>query len=111
MIRNEKGEVLWLKRGDADFWNLPGGGGNLNEPPWETAVRETQAETGLTFTLRNLTGVYVNENEAHVIFTFTGNIQSGTLAAGVEAEAFAGLPRERSQKTPSLTTNCAWLMR
>ena len=89
MIRNEKGEVLWLKRGDVDFWNLPGGGGLLNEPPWETAVRETQEETGLTVTLTNLTGVYVYENEAHVILTFTGNIQAGTLTTGAEAEVFA----------------------
>jgi ADP-ribose pyrophosphatase YjhB (NUDIX family) len=89
VIRNEKGEVLWIKRVDMDFWNLPGGGGFKNEAPWETAVRETLEETGLTVTLTNLTSVSIYEDEPHAIFTFTAAIDSGTLTTGPEAEAFA----------------------
>jgi len=89
VIRNEKGDVLWIKRGDVDAWNLPGGGGLINEAPWETAVRETLEETSLTTHLTNLTSVMVYENEAHIIFTFTANIESGTLTTGAEAQAFA----------------------
>lgn len=88
VIRNEKGEALWLKRNDIDLWNLPGGGALPKEPPWETAVRETYEETGLSVHLTDLTGVYVYENEAHIIFTFTADIQSGTLTTGPEAVDF-----------------------
>jgi ADP-ribose pyrophosphatase YjhB (NUDIX family) len=89
VIRNEKGEVLWVKRGDVDFWNLPGGGGLVNEAPWKTAVRETKEETALTVTLTDLTSVHVYENEAHVVLTFTADIESGELTTGSESEAFA----------------------
>lgn len=89
VIRNEKGEVLWVKRSDVDFWNLPGGGGLNNEPPWETAVRETIEETGLTVTLTDLTSVNVYENEAQIVLTFTADIQSGTLTTGPESIDFA----------------------
>ena len=89
VIRNENGEVLWVKRSDVDFWNLPGGGGLLNEPPWETAVRETHEETGLILTLTDLTSVHVYENEAQIAFTFTADIESDTLTTGSESEAFA----------------------
>jgi 8-oxo-dGTP diphosphatase len=98
VIRNEKGEVLWVKRSDVDFWNLPGGGGLVNEPPWETAVRETREETGLTVTLTDLTSVHVYENEAHAVFTFTADIESGTLTRGDESEDFAWfLPGEEPE--------------
>ena len=89
VIGNEKSEVLWVKRSDLDAWNLPGGGGLQNEPPWETAVRETLEETSLTVHLTNLTSVTVYENEAHAIFTFTASIQSGTPTIGPEADDFA----------------------
>lgn len=89
VIRNETGAVLWVKRGDVDFWNLPGGGSFLNEPPWETAVRETKEETGLTVSLTHLTSVNVYENEAHMALTFTANIEFGTLTTGAESEDFA----------------------
>ncbi|NHZ72695.1 MAG: NUDIX domain-containing protein [Aquificales bacterium] len=89
VIQNENDEVLWVKRTDYDAWNLPGGGGLQNEPPWETAVRETLEETGLIVHLTDLTGVYVYENEAHITLTFTANIQSGTLTTDPESKAFA----------------------
>jgi ADP-ribose pyrophosphatase YjhB (NUDIX family) len=89
VIRNEDGAVLWVKRGDVDFWNLPGGGGLENEAPWQTAVRETREETGLTVTLSNLTSVHVYENEAHIALTFTAVIQSGVLTTGPESIEFA----------------------
>jgi 8-oxo-dGTP pyrophosphatase MutT (NUDIX family) len=89
VIRNQKGEVLWVKRNDFDAWNLPGGGGKQKEAPWETAVRETYEETGLNVTLTDLTGVYIYENEPHAIFTFTADIKSGSLTTGPESAEFA----------------------
>lgn len=88
VICNEEGKVLWVKRRDVDCWNLPGGGGLVNEAPWVTAVRETNEETGLNVNLTNLTSVQVYKDEAHAILTFTADIESGTLTTGSEAKEF-----------------------
>jgi 8-oxo-dGTP diphosphatase len=89
VIGNGRGEVLWLKRDDVDCWNLPGGGGKEKEAPWETAVRQTNVQTGLTVDLTDLTSVYVYENEAHAIFTFSATDPSGALTTGLETDKFA----------------------
>ena len=90
VIRNEVGEVLWVKRPDHDVWNLPGGMAQHGEPPWETAVRETYEETGLQVSLSNLTGIYVYEDEKpHMVFTFTASATSGELTTGAESSDFA----------------------
>lgn len=100
VIHNEDGAVLWVKRSDVDMWNLPGGGGLQNEPPWKTAVRETCEETGLTVTLTNLTSVHVYENEAHIALTFTAVIESGVLTTGPESIDFAWfLPGEEPENS------------
>jgi len=90
VIRNEAGAVLWVKRRDQDVWNLPGGMGQNEEPPWETAVRETYEETGLYVTLTDLPGIYVYKDEQpHMVFTFTATVDSGQLTNGVESTDFA----------------------
>lgn len=89
VIRNQSGQVLWVKRTDVDAWNLPGGGAQTDEPPWETAVRETHEETGLTVQLLHLTGVYLYHDQNHMVFTFTAAIDTGTLITGPEAAEFA----------------------
>ena len=93
IVRNEAGEVLWVKRRDMDVWNLPGGRADEMEAPWETAVRETKEETGLDVTLDDLSGVYlkpaVNGHAPHMIFAFTGTILGGRLTRNEEAADFA----------------------
>lgn len=93
IIRNEAGEVLWVKRRDFDAWNLPGGKAAEMEAPWETAVRETKEETGLDVALDDLSGVYVkpavNGAAPHMIFAFTGTAFGGKLTRNEEAADFA----------------------
>ncbi|MCA9930557.1 MAG: NUDIX domain-containing protein [Anaerolineales bacterium] len=90
VIRNEAGAVLWVQRRDQQVWNLPGGMGQNEEPPWETAVRETFEETGLQVTLTDLTGVYVYQDaQPHMVFTFTAQVNEGQLTPGPEAAKFA----------------------
>lgn len=89
VVRNEAGAVLWVKRTDRDLWNLPGGGGENEEPPWETAVRETLEETGCHVRLGELTSINSYTDEANITFTFTAEIISGKLTIGPEAAAFA----------------------
>ncbi len=88
VIENDEGAVLWVKRTDYDVWNLPGGGSDEGEPPWETAVREAYEETGLHVRLTDISGVYFYPDKTHVIFTFTAVIESGELTTGPEAAAF-----------------------
>ncbi|MCP5098198.1 MAG: NUDIX domain-containing protein [Chloroflexi bacterium] len=89
IIRDDKGNVLWVKRRDKDVWNLPGGVGNADEAPWETAVRETQEETGLTVKLTDITGIYVYQSDQpHMVFVFHAKVISGQLTIGDEAAAF-----------------------
>jgi 8-oxo-dGTP pyrophosphatase MutT (NUDIX family) len=91
-VRNEAGAVLWIKRDDIDMWNLPGGGAEGMEAPWETAVREVKEETGLDVTLDDLSGVYLKSNDAedkpHMIFTFSGTVWGGQLTKNKEAADF-----------------------
>ena len=89
VIRNEVGAVLWIKRTDMDMWNLPGGGAENEEPPWQTAARETYEETGCQVQLTNLSGVYVKNKKAWIIFAFTATITAGQLTTGPEAATFA----------------------
>ncbi len=88
IIRNEAGAVLWIKRTDKNLWNLPGGGMENEEPPWETAVRETLEETGCQVKLGNLTSINSYSNEPNLVFNFTAEIVSGQLTTGPEAAAF-----------------------
>ena len=89
IILNEAGAVLWLKRTDIDMWNLPGGGMKNEEPPWQTAVRETREETGCQIELGDLTSINSYTNEANLTFNYTAKIVSGQLTTGPEAAAFA----------------------
>lgn len=88
VIRDDNGRVLWVKRTDRDLWNLPGGGGNAGEAPWETAVRETREETGLEVRLLRPTGVYLYAHAPHLIVAFLAEQRDGSLTTGPEAAAF-----------------------
>lgn len=89
ILQNDEGQVLWVKRTDKDLWNLPGGGSEGNEPPWQTAVRETLEETGLHIKLTKLSSVNVYHEQSHMVFNFLADIERGTLVTGPEAADFA----------------------
>ncbi|WP_420631039.1 NUDIX hydrolase [Candidatus Leptofilum sp.] len=89
IIRNAAGAALWIKRTDRDLWNLPGGGAENEEPPWETAMRETLEETGCQVKLFDLTSINSYTNEANLVFNYTAEIVSGQLTPGPEAADFA----------------------
>ncbi len=89
IIGNECGDILWVKRTDHDIWNLPGGGGEIGEAPWTTAIRETREETGLSVELTGCTGIYVKPASNSMLFTFTARVKGGTLTTGDEAADFA----------------------
>jgi len=51
-------------------WELPGGIGEVNESPAETAVREVQEETGLRVVARHTTGCYYTSDNDKLHFVF-----------------------------------------
>ncbi len=57
-IFDNAGRVLLTRRQDNGLWCLPGGHMDMHEMLQQTALRETQEETGLTVELERLAGLY-----------------------------------------------------
>ncbi|MCW3055546.1 MAG: hydrolase [Chthonomonadales bacterium] len=58
-IVDGEGRVLLVKHTYGRLnWELPGGIGEVDESPCETAVREVKEETGLTVVAQHMTGYY-----------------------------------------------------
>jgi len=58
-IVDSEGRVLLVKHTYGRLnWELPGGIGEVDESPCETAVREVKEETGLTVVAQHMTGYY-----------------------------------------------------
>lgn len=89
ILTDGEGRVLWVRRRDHDVWNLPGGGPQGVEAPWETAERETYEETGLHARAVDLSGVYTKPDVGEVVFTFLGYVTNGRLTKSSEAAEFA----------------------
>jgi 8-oxo-dGTP pyrophosphatase MutT (NUDIX family) len=70
IVVNDHGEILLIRRTDNGNWAVPGGGMDLGESITQTAVRETQEETGITCQITGLVGIYTSPR--HVI-RYTSN--------------------------------------
>ncbi|MEO5616162.1 MAG: NUDIX hydrolase [Candidatus Eisenbacteria bacterium] len=104
VILAEAGQVLLVKRRfepRAGTWCLPAGFMESGETPEQTAVRETEEETGLTVSLTGLFGVYAGFDDPRVraiLILYTAARSGGELRPGddaVEAKFFplVRLPR------------------
>lgn len=103
VILDKDKRVLLCHRRDQDLWNLPGGGLNESESPWEGAIRETKEETGLDVVIERLSGVYFKPQKNEVVFCFLAKIIGGQLQQTDEADeikyfSFQELPQNMSQK-------------
>ncbi len=103
IILNDKKEVLLCHRRDYDLWNLPGGGLEVGEAPWQGIVREVQEETGLDVQVRKLSGVYYKSEKDEVVFSFICEIFGGNISLTDEADRIEyfdsrNLPKNISQK-------------
>lgn len=97
IITNEKDQVLLVHRNDRDLWNLPGGGLEKGESPWECALCETKEETGLDVEITKLQGIYHKPEkgpvlrsfgiEGEIVFSFEAKIVGGEITLNEEARA------------------------
>lgn len=92
VVRDERGHVLLCHRRDHDFWNLPGGGLESGESPWQGVVREVREETGVETRVIRLAGVSSWPDLDEIIFSFECAPVSGELTATDEARAVAYFP-------------------
>ncbi|XVH33627.1 NUDIX hydrolase N-terminal domain-containing protein (plasmid) [Haloferacaceae archaeon DSL9] len=90
-VFDSDGRILLQRRADDGTWSLPGGYTDPNESPEETAVRETEEETGLLVDPVELVGVYTRcpgEYGPHCLVThlYRCSTNGGKLSVSHEAE-------------------------
>lgn len=74
IVVNAWGEILMIRRTDNDNWAVPGGGMDLGESILDTAVRETEEETGITCEITGLVGIYTNPQHV-ILYTSNGEVR------------------------------------
>jgi 8-oxo-dGTP pyrophosphatase MutT (NUDIX family) len=58
LVRNERGQILFLVRSDNGLWDLPAGAIDPGETPAQAIVREVREETGLLVEPTAIAGVF-----------------------------------------------------
>jgi 8-oxo-dGTP pyrophosphatase MutT (NUDIX family) len=108
---NDYGEILMIRRTDNENWAVPGGAMDLGESITDTAIRETQEETGITCEITGLVGIYTSPR--HVILytsndevrqefsiVFTAQPVSGELQASSESSEPQWVSRDKVLSLP-----------
>lgn len=103
IIRDEQNRVLLCLRTDYDMWNLPGGGLEKGESPWDGTIREVKEETGFDVEIVRLSGVYSKPDKDEIILNFECKIIGGKATLNDEAKdikwfTFDEIPHNTSPK-------------
>lgn len=83
---DEQKRVLLCHRRDYDLWNLPGGGMENGESPWEGLKREVKEETGLDTEITKLAGVYSKPDQNELVLSFVCKQVGGEITLNEEAD-------------------------
>lgn len=110
IIRDRTGKVLLVNPTYKEYWDLPGGMVEANEPPRVGAEREVSEELGLRVRIGALLGIdWIGQHgpwDDQLVFTFDG----GTLA-DAETEGLKVVDREISEFGFFLTSEASRLLR
>src|SRR5256886_16512597 len=101
VLRNQRGELLLLRRAGSGLWTIPTGALKKRETATACAVRECREETGLSVELTGLVGVFSDprhriaygggEVRVPVNVCFHGQPGSGELATDAESDQGQGV--------------------
>ncbi len=84
VVVDRLGQVLLARRDAPPIWNLPGGGVEPGEAPWDAACRETTEEVGLEVVVDRLTGVYDRSPGGDPVLVFLVRVVGGRPAPAAE---------------------------
>lgn len=104
LIYNDKGEILLIKNPKfGDFWCIPGGHIELNEPAEETLRRETREETGLE--LKNIEAIsfadginpgFFHEEKHFVYLNYLAEMAGGKISKSDEMTEYLWTAPEKA---------------
>lgn len=95
------GTVLLVQRNNSPgrgMWTLPAGFVDAGEDPQAAAQRECREEAGVEVRITGLIDVLYGQEHprgAHIIIFYRGEITSGSLVPGDDAEQVGFFPRDR----------------
>ena len=103
IILDDQRRVLLCHRTDRDLWNLPGGGLEKGETPWQGVIREVKEETGLDVKVEKLSCIYAKPDKEEISFAFICKIAGGKMTLTPESDKieyfkFIDLPKNLSPK-------------
>jgi ADP-ribose pyrophosphatase YjhB (NUDIX family) len=87
IIFDDSSRVLLCHRTDQDLWNLPGGGVEAHESPWDAVIREVMEEVGLVVRVERLLGIYAAPMRSSVVLNFLCVPVGGTIRLSDESDA------------------------
>lgn len=97
IVARDDSEILLIRRTDNGNYALPGGALDLGESISDTAVRETEEETGIRCEITGLVGIYTNPR--HVIeYTSNGEVRQ-EFSVVFTARPISGTPRASSESS------------
>ena len=100
IVTRDNGDILLIRRTDNGNYALPGGALDLGESIGDTAVRETEEETGIRCEVTGMVGIYTNPH--HVIeYTSNGEVRQ-EFSVVFTAKPVGGSPRESSESSEVL---------
>ena len=86
VILNDKNEVLLIHRTDHDIWEIPGGGWEDGETPWDATIREVKEETTLDVVVEKLVSLGSRPSNQDLVFTFLCKVVGGEIHPTSEAD-------------------------
>ncbi len=98
-VVDDSGRLLMIRRTDNGLHALPGGRHELGETLTQTAIRETDEETGVTVEVTGLVGIY--SNPEHVVEFSDGEVRQ-EFSICFRARAVAGEPRPSDESSEAV---------